>query len=173
MKPDAAIVCVGGDPIGIDVPGADGKNVVMSHDFLEMLNGHAPKGKKGIFNKVMWQGGAWFLKMHYTPSFAREMTAKMTWPISREVAIIGGGLPGCELGHLCMETGRTTGIIEEGKKIGYDVQPLRALRPYEPVQEGREREPASAHPRGRNHRAGREVHHDDSREGRQRQTAQG
>lgn len=123
VKPDAAIVAVGGNPIGIDVPGADGKNVVMSHDFLEMLNGHAPKGKKGLINKVMWKGGSWFLKAYYTPSFAREMTAKMSWPISREVAIIGGGLPGCELGHLCMETGRTTGIIEEGKKVGYDVSP--------------------------------------------------
>ena len=38
-----------------------------------------------------------------------------------QVAIIGGGLPGCELGHLCMETGRRATIIEEKKKIGYDV----------------------------------------------------
>ena len=123
VKPDAAIVAVGGAPIGLDVPGADGKNVITSHDFLEMLNGHKPHGKKGLFNNIMWGGGAFFLKRYYTPSFAREMTGKMTWPISRNIAIIGGGLPGCELGHLCMETGRTTAIIEEKKKIGYDVSP--------------------------------------------------
>lgn len=123
VKPDAAIVATGGAPIGLDVPGADGKNVISSHDFLEMLNGHKPHGKKGLFNNIMWGGGAFFLKRYYTPSFAREMTAKMNWPIGREIAIVGGGLPGCELGHLCMETGRTTAIIEEKKKIGYDVSP--------------------------------------------------
>lgn len=123
VKPDAAIVAVGGAPIGLDVPGADGKNVITSHDFLEMINGHKPAGKKGAFNNIMWGCGAFFLKHYYTPSFARSMTAKMNWPISRDIAIIGGGLPGCELGHLCMETGRTTAIIEEKKKIGYDVSP--------------------------------------------------
>lgn len=122
-KPDAAIIAVGGNPVGLDVPGADGKNVITSHDFLEMINGHIPQGKKGIFNKIMWTGGTFFLKAHYTPSFARTMTAKMNWPISREVAIVGGGLPGCEMGHLCMETGRTTAIIDTNKKIGYDVSP--------------------------------------------------
>ena len=120
-KPDAAIVAVGGKPLGLDVPGADGKNVVSSHDFLEMINGHKPAGKKGAFNSFMWGAGSLFLSMHYTPSFARTMTEKSPWPISRNVAIIGGGLPGCEFGHLCMETGRTTAIIEERKKVGFDV----------------------------------------------------
>lgn len=119
-KPDAAIVGVGGEPLGLDVPGNDGKNVVTSHDFLEMLNGHAPK-KKGAFNSFMWNAGALFLKLYYTPSFARKMTANFSWPIARSVDIIGGGLPGCEFGHLAMESGRTTNIIEENKKIGYDV----------------------------------------------------
>ena len=120
-KPDAAIVAVGGEPLGLDVPGADGKNVVSSHDFLEMINGHAPAGKKGAFNSFMWAAGSHFLKHYYTPSFARMMTEKSPWPISRNVAIVGGGLPGCEFGHLCMETGRTTAIVEERKKVGFDV----------------------------------------------------
>lgn len=120
-KPDAVIVAAGGAPINLDVPGGTGKNVVTSHDFLEMINGHKPKGKAGAFNNLMWGGGAWFLKHYYTPGFARTMTAKSMWPIGKNVAIIGGGLPGCELGHLCMETGRTTTIIEEQKKVGFDV----------------------------------------------------
>ncbi|BAK43550.1 FAD-dependent oxidoreductase [Eggerthella sp. YY7918] len=120
-KPDAVIVAVGGHATGLDVPGNDGKNVITSHDFLEMINGHKPEGKKGAFNNFMWGAGTAFLKHYYTPSFARMMTAKSTWPISRNVAIIGGGLPGCEFGHLCMETGRTTAIIEERKKVGFDV----------------------------------------------------
>ncbi len=120
-KPDAVIVAVGGSPIGLDVPGGDGKNVVTSHDFLEMINGHKPAGKQGAFNNFMWGAGSLFLSMYYTPSFARTMTEKSPWPIGRSVAIIGGGLPGCEFGHLCMETGRTTAIIEERKKVGFDV----------------------------------------------------
>ena len=75
-KPDAAIVAVGGKPLGLDVPGADGKNVVSSHDFLEMINGHKPAGKKGAFNSFMWGAGSLFLSMYYTPSFARTMTEK-------------------------------------------------------------------------------------------------
>ena len=86
-----------------------------------MINGHKPAGKKGAFNSFMWGAGSLFLSMYYTPSFARTMTEKSPWPISRNVAIIGGGLPGCEFGHLCMETGRTTAIIEERKKVGFDV----------------------------------------------------
>lgn len=120
IKPDAAIVGIGGEPLGLDVPGNNGKNVVTSHDFLQMLNGHAPK-KNGIFNKFMWNAGSMFLSIYYTPSFARMMTKKSPWPISRELAIIGGGLPGCEFGHLAMESGRSTTIIEEKKKIGFDV----------------------------------------------------
>ena len=45
------------------------------------------------------------------------MTAKLNWPISRDVAIVGGGLPGCEFGELCRETGRKAVIIEERKKV--------------------------------------------------------
>ena len=121
-KPDAVIVAVGGDVLGLDVPGADGKNVIQSHAFLEMLNGQKPKAK-GAFNNFMWWGATTVLKFHYTPSFARWATSAMNWPISKNVAIIGGGLPGCEFGHLCMETNRTAAIIEEGKRIGYDVSP--------------------------------------------------
>jgi 2,4-dienoyl-CoA reductase (NADPH2) len=119
-KPDVAIVAVGGHPQGLDVPGADGKNVVSSHDFLEMLNGHAPK-KPGIVNTFMWNAGSLFLRLYYTPSFARNITAKSPWPMGKSLAIIGGGLPGCELGHLMMGTNRTLSIIEERKKVGYDV----------------------------------------------------
>lgn len=119
--PDAVVVAIGGEPIGLDVPGSDRKNVVLSHDFLDMLNGHAPHKKNGGFDNFMWSSGTKYLKMHYSPTFARNMTAKMSWPISRNVAIVGGGLPGCEFGELCRETGRQAAIIEERKKIGYDV----------------------------------------------------
>ncbi len=117
---DVVILAIGGDVRDLGVPGEDGKNVITSHMFLDMLNGDKPK-VKGAFNNFMWWGATTFLKMYYTPSFARKATASMSWPISKNVAIIGGGLAGCEFGTLCMNTGRTTSIIDSHKKIGFDV----------------------------------------------------
>ncbi|HEY0217751.1 MAG TPA: FAD-dependent oxidoreductase, partial [Cellulomonas sp.] len=120
VRPDAVVVANGGEPKGIDVPGVDGRNVVTSHDFLQMLSGKPPK-KAGLVNKVLWNGAAIVLRLYYTPTFARVATRFSPWPLRRSVAIIGGGLPGCELGELTMHSPRTTTIFEEGKKIGYDV----------------------------------------------------
>lgn len=119
-KPDAVIVAVGGEAKSLDVPGSDGGNVVQSHDFLELLNGKAPK-KPGLINKIMWPFGSVFLRLYYTPSFARFFTAKSPWPMSKRIAVIGGGLPGCELGTFLMENNRRLTILEERKKIGFDV----------------------------------------------------
>lgn len=119
-RPDAVIVAIGGEPRGIDVPGVDGKNVVTSHDFLQMLNGTPPR-KPGVLNSVLWAAAARFLRLYYTPGFARWATSVSPWPLRRSVAIIGGGLPGCELGELAMHSGRRTAILEESKKIGHDV----------------------------------------------------
>jgi 2,4-dienoyl-CoA reductase (NADPH2) len=118
--PDAVVVAVGGEARGIDVPGVDGKAVVTSHDFLQMLNGKPPK-KPGLINKIMWNGGALFLRVYYTPTFARELTKRSPWPLGNPLAIVGGGLPGCELAELTMRSGRRTEIFEERKKIGWDV----------------------------------------------------
>lgn len=120
IKPDAVIVATGGHPIDLDVPGVDGKNVITSHDFLEMLSGKAPK-KPGLFNKFMWNAGSIFLRFFYTPDLARFFMAKSPWPLGKKIAIIGGGLPGCELGKEMMHHNRDLVIIEERKKIGWDV----------------------------------------------------
>ena len=43
------------------------------------------------------------------------------WPLRKRIAVIGGGLPGCELGKEMMEHNRELTIFEERKKIGWDV----------------------------------------------------
>ena len=93
VKPDAVVVAIGGEPVGINVPGAEGGNVVTSHDFLEMLNGRAPK-KPGLINKVLWNCGSEFLKYIYTPAMGRAVTGISPWPMGHKIAVIGGGLPG-------------------------------------------------------------------------------
>lgn len=120
VKPDAVIVAVGGHPISINVPGANGRNVVQSHDFLEMLNGKPPK-KPGFVNKFMWNAGSVFLKFFYTPNLARKFMGISHWPLGKRIAVIGGGLPGCELGKEMMHHNRELEIFEERKKIGWDV----------------------------------------------------
>jgi 2,4-dienoyl-CoA reductase (NADPH2) len=120
VKADAVIVANGGHPHDLDVPGTDGKNVIKSHDFLEMLNGKPPK-KPGLFNKFMWNAGSVFLKFFYTPDLARFFMAKFPWPLGKKIAIVGGGLPGCELAKEMMHHDRDLVIIEERKKIGWDV----------------------------------------------------
>lgn len=120
LSPDAVVVAVGGNPISLDVPGSNGGNVVQSHDFLEMLNGKAPK-KPGLFNKFMWNSGSVFLKYFYTPKLARTFMSISPWPLKKRIAIIGGGLPGCELGKEMMKHNRKLTILEERKRIGWDV----------------------------------------------------
>lgn len=120
FAPDAVIVAVGGDTVNGDMPGTDGKNVIMSHDLLELLNGRPPQ-KPGIVNKIMWNAGYVFLHFIYTPqlvSFALKLPSP--WPIGKKVAIVGGGLPGCEMGMKLTGGWRDMKIFEESK-IGYDV----------------------------------------------------
>lgn len=118
-KPDAVIVAMGGEPKDLHVPGVDRGNVVRSHDFLSLLNGKAPK-KPGLFNKFMWMGAGIFLGLFYSPTRIRNMMW-FPWPFGKRVAIIGGGLPGCELGIELLHNKRRMVIIEENKKVGYDV----------------------------------------------------
>jgi 2,4-dienoyl-CoA reductase (NADPH2) len=120
VKPDAVIVANGGHPLDLDAPGTEGKNVIKSHDFLEMLNGKAPQ-KPGLFNKFMWNAGSIFLKFFYTPDLARFFMAKSPWPLGKKIVIVGGGLPGCELAKEMMHHNRDLVMIEERKKIGWDV----------------------------------------------------
>jgi len=120
LKPDAVIVAVGGHPIDLKVPGADGANVIKSHDFLEMLSGHAPQ-KPGLINKIMWNCGSVFLKFFYTPDLGRFFMAKSPWPLGKKIAIIGGGMPGCDLAKEMMHNDRDVVLIEEREKIGFDI----------------------------------------------------
>ena len=51
----------------------------------------------------------------------RAVTGISPWPMGHKIAVIGGGLPGCELSHLLMHKNRELDIIEERKKVGFDV----------------------------------------------------
>lgn len=118
--PDAVIVAMGGEAMELDVPGADGANVVQSHAILEMVNGRPPSAK-GALNAFMYAAGSVFLKRFYTPELARWALGAMRWPLRKSIAIIGGGLPGCELAKEMMRHGRKITIVDDHGKIGWDV----------------------------------------------------
>lgn len=119
-RPDAVIVAVGGNAMSLDVPGSTGKNVVQSHAILEMVNG-IPSQSTGAFNAFMYTAGSVFLKRFYTPDLARWALGFMHWPIGKSMVIVGGGLPGCELAREMMQHGREITIVDDHKKIGWDV----------------------------------------------------
>lgn len=120
LAPDAVIVAVGGEGHDGGIPGVDGKNVITSHDLLELLNGRPPQ-KPGIVNKVMWNAGFVFLHFIYFPQLVSlVLQLPSPWPLGKKVAIVGGGLPGCEMGMKLTGGWRKMEIFEEGK-IGYDV----------------------------------------------------
>lgn len=79
MEPDAVIVAVGAEPIGLKVPGADRENVIMAKDMF------APDTK-----------------------------------IGRKVAIIGGGLVGCEAALQLTRDGHEVTVIEMLPTIAND-----------------------------------------------------
>lgn len=120
QSPDAVVVAVGGEPKGLDVPGVRSPHVVTSHDFLQMLNGTPPK-RSTWWDSLLWRGACLVLRLYYTPTFARVATRLSPWPLGRTLAVVGGGLPGCELTELTMHTRRTTTILEEQRRIGFDV----------------------------------------------------
>lgn len=120
FSPDAVIVAVGGEAADGGLPGIENGNVVLSHDLLELLNGRPPQ-KPGIVNKVMWNAGYVFLHFIYSPRLVDfVLRLPSPWPVGKNVAVVGGGLPGCEMGMKLKGSWRKLDIFEEGK-IGFDV----------------------------------------------------
>ncbi len=119
IKPDVIVLAIGGAAPILEVPGGDGSNVLDHRDMKELLAGH-PVKKGGLGQKLMSQLGALFMRYAYEPSRIRGLL-KFNFPFKKRVAIVGGGFAGCELGITLVESGKKVSIIEESKRIGYDV----------------------------------------------------
>jgi 2,4-dienoyl-CoA reductase (NADPH2) len=118
MKPDVVVLATGGIPAKIDIPGADGANVLSSHDMLEAMS-HAPK-KGGPMQRLMWFGASLAMRFIDNPDFMRKMM-KYNFPFKKRVVLIGGGFSGCELADVLAELGKDVTILEESKRLGYDI----------------------------------------------------
>jgi len=106
IKPDVAVVAVGGDPVYPDVAGIDGKNVTKSGDLYGTLK--------------------FFLKT-FGPKKLRTLT-KMWMPVGKEVVILGGAIQGCQLGEYLAKRGRKVTIVDMGTGLGDGLYSERKLR---------------------------------------------
>jgi len=118
LKPDVVVLALGGKPRTLTVPGIDRKNVLSSGDMIQLLGGHTPSKTRG--RDFLWRIGSFFLKYFYSPALIRWLL-RFKFPFGNRVAIIGGGLPGCELAEALVERGRKVTILEESKRIGADI----------------------------------------------------
>jgi 2,4-dienoyl-CoA reductase (NADPH2) len=106
IKPDVAVVAVGGEPVYPDVPGIDGKNVTKSGDLYGTLK--------------------FFLKT-FGPKKLRTLT-KMWMPVGKDVVILGGAIQGCQLGEYLTKRGRKVTIVDMGTGLGDGLYPERKTR---------------------------------------------
>jgi len=119
LKPDVVVLAAGGTARGLEVPGGDGSKVLDHRDMKEMFTGSGIS-KGGLGQRVLSRLGALFLRYYYNPSLIRWML-KFGFPFKNRVAVIGGGFAGCELAVTLTERGKQVAVIEESKRIGYDV----------------------------------------------------
>ena len=118
MKPDVVIVAAGGIPPTSEIPGIHRENVLSSHDML-MAMIRAPR-KGGALQRFMWRLGSLALRYLDQPAIIR-WALRFSFPFKKRVVIIGGGFAGCELADVLAERGKELTLLEESKRLGFDI----------------------------------------------------
>jgi len=123
IRPDVLILATGALRRNPDLPGADSPQVINGDDLRQML-GEAQPGIRPLRltraqKLVLWTGRAW-LKVFYSPSVIRRLS-RIWMPLEKEIAIIGGGLVGCELAGFLAERGRKVTVLEESDQVASEM----------------------------------------------------
>ncbi len=119
MKPDVLIIAAGGAGAPFNVPGVDSDIVLARSDLQAFFRGQ-PMKKGGFIQRTVSLCGAIFSRYYYNPSFTRWFM-QFNFPFKKRVAIIGGSYAGVELGELLTDRGKKVSIIEESKRMGYNI----------------------------------------------------
>jgi 2,4-dienoyl-CoA reductase (NADPH2) len=114
IKPDVIVLAVGG--ISPDSNKNKIKNVLSSHDILDVMHGHSVN-KGGVLDTILWKGAGFLLRYYNNPALIRQL-AKSNFPFGKKVAIIGGGWAGCELAEFLLNRGKKVTIIAESERVG-------------------------------------------------------
>ncbi|MGD0660686.1 MAG: FAD-dependent oxidoreductase [Syntrophorhabdales bacterium] len=96
MKPDVLILATGGVAALPEIPGIQGKNVKSNAELHRMLK---------------------FFLRFLGPTTLRKLT-KVWMPLGKRVAIIGGGIQGCELAEFLVKRGREVTIVDSADALG-------------------------------------------------------
>ncbi len=118
MKPDVVIVATGGMPPAFEIPGVHRDNVLLGHDMLEAAI--RPPRKGGAGHRILWRLASLTLRYLNQPALIR-WALRFGFPFKKRVVIIGGGFAGCELADILAERGKKVTILEESKRLGYDI----------------------------------------------------
>lgn len=129
LKPDEIIVAPGGETIIPNVPGVKGKNVLGGHDIKSLIDGKPPK--KGL----IWWGAAKGAKMSSEFHKLMRFALSIHWPLRKRLVVVGGGFAGCEVALELMK-GREITVIEESKRMGYDIGPIDRRMELDLIQNG-------------------------------------
>ncbi len=118
MKPDVVIVATGGKPPTVEIPGIHRDNVLLSHDMLKAMV--SPPRKGGALQRLLWRLGSLALRYIDRPALIR-WGLRFSFPFRKRVVIIGGGFAGCELADILAERGKKLTLLEESKRLGFDI----------------------------------------------------
>ena len=105
LKPDVVVLATGGLPDTPDIPGIDGKNVLSGADLRE-------RAKLAL--KLLG------------PKRLSQLT-KMWLPVGKKVAVIGGGIQGCETAEFLAKRGRKVTIAEATDQVGMEIPMLQRI----------------------------------------------
>lgn len=100
IKPDVAILALGGSLVAPQIPGVDRHNVISGAELRQMISGR--------------------LKRFLKPSAVRWLT-RFWMPLRKRITIIGGDLVGCELAEFLVERGRKVTILESRQEMAAEM----------------------------------------------------
>jgi 2,4-dienoyl-CoA reductase (NADPH2) len=103
LKPDVVVIATGGLPNTPEIPGITGEKVLSSAE-LKRRAGSA---------------------LRFTGTRTVERLTKMWLPVGKKVAVIGGGIQGCEIAEFLVKRGRTVSIVEPGDRLGEGIPLLQ------------------------------------------------
>jgi 2,4-dienoyl-CoA reductase-like NADH-dependent reductase (Old Yellow Enzyme family)/thioredoxin reductase len=122
IKPQAVIAATGGLPIVPELPGVEGKNVISIKDIYGLIGD--PRGKgNGSKRRFLLRLAGIFVRCCYKPSIIRWFLRRGVL-FGKRVIIIGGQLPGIELGAVLSDMGRKVTVVEPSERTGEGLSPL-------------------------------------------------
>ncbi|MCA9509648.1 MAG: FAD-dependent oxidoreductase [Myxococcales bacterium] len=137
LAPDALLVAVGPSRRAPEIPGIDADHVFDGDDLRALLTGEGggdASRKLSLVGRLAVRAGR-AVGVTSDPSKLRE-ASRAYMPVGRRVAILGGGLVGCELAEFMHDRGREVIVLEEGRDFGAQMAHPRRWRVLHDLREG-------------------------------------